>query len=66
MASKKRCGLSLKRKLEILDFVESSKKSKRRIADELGVPRATLYDILKEKDTASPLPAVLFLWRVSD
>ncbi|KAK7501648.1 hypothetical protein BaRGS_00007079 [Batillaria attramentaria] len=50
MASKKRCGLSLKRKLEILDFVEKSKKSKRKLADELGVPRSTLYDILKEKE----------------
>ena len=50
MESKKRRGLSLKRKLEILDLVEHSSKSKRKIADELGVPRSTLYDILKEKD----------------
>ena len=50
MESKKRRGLSLKRKLEILDLVEHLSKSKRKIADELGVPRSTLYDILKEKD----------------
>ena len=28
MTSKKRCGLLLKRKLDILDFVKNSKKSK--------------------------------------
>ena len=50
MTSKKRSGLSLKRKLDILDVVENSKKSKRKLAEELGVPRSTLYDILKEKD----------------
>ena len=50
ITSKKRSGLSLKRKLDILDVVENSKKSKRKLAEELGVPRSTLYDILKEKD----------------
>ena len=49
MTSKKRCGLSLKRKLDILDFVENSKKSQRKLAEEHGVPRSTLYDFLKEK-----------------
>ena len=50
ITSKKRCGLSLKRKLDILDLAEKSNKSKRKLAEELGVLRSMLYDILKEKD----------------
>ena len=50
MTSKKRCDLSLKRKLDILDILEKSKKSKRQLAEELGVPRSTLYDIVNSKE----------------
>ena len=50
MAAKKRQALSLKRKLEIIDVLENSKKSKRQLAEELGVPRSTLYDIWNEKE----------------
>ena len=50
MAAQKRQALSLKRKLEIIDVLENSKKSKRQLAEELGVPRSTLYDIWNEKE----------------
>ena len=50
MAAKKRQALSLKRKLEIIDVLENSKKSKRQLAEELGVPRSTPYDIWNEKE----------------
>ena len=49
---KKRHGISLKRKIEIIEAAEKQpSKNKTALAANLGVPRTTLLTVLKEKGT---------------
>ena len=51
MASKKKHTLSLKRKIELINEVESSPfKRKKVIAEEFGIPHNTLSTIMKNKE----------------